>query len=498
MQAIKVGIISFTDPRDTGLALEREKYIESRHFKLKEFLYENNFDVVNPLEDIRQDWTDNFGIRTVDEVKSCLDSFRSEDIDCLIIGCWHWTEPHLAVSLVRDLNKPVALFNEGTPGWAGATHIGALGASIWEVAGNSHCLTHERIVGDMDNLIPWIYGTGASEKMKQSSLLLWGGSYCLRMDHLQDDISYLKSFLIGEVLSEGQYFLIKRAEDIIKNQSARINNFIAWLNQNNAKINYDDKMLTEPVFRTQAALYLASRDRLKELEDENITGISIKCQNELSVEYGITPCLLPAFLPYASDSEGAQPIIPAVCEGDLKGLLTCSMLLHLNPHVPPLFGDLKYVCDDYLIISNCGASSVYYAANSLDDSKVLPELSFSGQCQGNAGGAVGYHGKSGVITLARFMRIDGDYIMQMGVGKSLNIDENITKNIIWGTMWPHTAIDLGVKRDLFMKVAGSNHFSGMIGDWAQEITYFCRETGIPVVRIDNNDSLMDMYDSIGL
>ncbi|MHA1212406.1 MAG: fucose isomerase, partial [Candidatus Heimdallarchaeota archaeon] len=87
-------------------------------------------------------------------------------------------------------------------------------------------------------------------------------------------------------------------------------------------------MITKDSISKQIALYLASRDLIaKRLENnERIIGVSVKCQPEISIDYGVTACLLPAFLPFSQDSEGDKPIIPTVCEGDIKGLLTSALL----------------------------------------------------------------------------------------------------------------------------------------------------------------------------
>ena len=78
---------------------------------------------------------------------------------------------------------------------------------------------------------------------------------------------------------------------------------------------------------------------------------------------GCTECLTPAFLPFGLDAEGARPVLPLACEGDLNGLVSLVLLHFLNPGVPPLFGDLVYYGEDLILMRNCGASSVYWAGH---------------------------------------------------------------------------------------------------------------------------------------
>ena len=156
-----------------------------------------------------------------------------------------------------------------------------------------------------------------------------------------------------------------------------------------------------------------------------------------------------------------------------------------------------YAFTCYIIISNCGGSSVWYAANSSDPKKVLPAVRVSGQCQGASGGAVGYDGQPGELTVARLVRVAGQYSMQLGLGRSLPITDDVTCNIRWGNMWPHVAIDLGVDPRLFIAAAGSNHYNAVPGDFTREVAAFCREAGVPVVRIDDDYSLAAFVETVG-
>jgi len=484
-QATKVAVVSFTDPRRTDFEDQREQYLRDRHQALTAALAQAGCQVLDPMVQSKDPRDSAFGLRSPREVRAAAALVRGQQADCLVIGCWHWTEPMLPMTLVRETDLPVLLFAEDDPTWAGSVCLSAVGASLWEVGLNRHATSHARSLGDYQKVIRWAAGVGAMMRLRRQSLLLWGGSYCLRMEHLQDDIPTLKTRFVGDVLSEGEYVLIRGAEAILRDQPGRVDQVISWLEQGGARIVYDQQMLTKESLRRQVALYLAARDRLGELEEEDIAGVSVKCQPELSVDYGVTGCLLPAFLPFGQDAEGARRALPTVCEGDIKGLVTCCLLDQLGGEAPPLFGDLKYLGEDYLIISNCGASSVYYAANSGQPEQVLPRLTLAGQCQGKSGGAVGYQGQRGPVTLARLVRIKGRYLMQLAAGRSLEITTRITRDILWGKMWPHVAIHLDAPRHLLLEAVGSNHYCAIPGDYTAELTFACREADIPMLRLDS-------------
>jgi len=486
-EKVKVGVVSFTDPRSSGLASVTEQYNRRCHLELVKFLKSRGFEVIDPRKGLEVP-----AVGSLSGVRECVHLLRLKEAECLVIGCWTWTDPMLAVDLVRDLNIPTLLFAKSDVDATGVVCISAVGGGLWEVAPNDSAIRHKRVMDDFERVARWARGVGALVKMRQKSLLLWGGSYALRMEHLQDDPSKLKSFLIGDIMIEGQYLLIKRAEDIIKRRPGEIDAFIRWIEGCGANIVYDERMLTDESLRRQVALYLAARERLVELEGEDIAGVSIKCQPELSEEYGVTGCFIPSFLPFPEDHEGKRPIVPTTCEGDIKGLVT-SVLMHLiEPKIPPAFGDIRHMEYDgrqIVMIGNCGGASIYYAGNSTEAGKVLPNVTIRGQCQGASGGAVGYYGVAGTATIARLIRIAGNYYMQIGVGETVDVNADMVGLMKWGDMWPQIGIDLGTDIGELMEIVGSNHYSLMPGDYSEEIESACFEAGIPVMRLDGDMNL---------
>ena len=497
--AAVVGVVTFTDPRDTGLAVERETYLCNSHRGMVRLLAKGGAKVIDPMKRLRRGWTerDTFGLRTKREVEKAIEILLSGRVECLVIGSWHWTEPILPIMLVRELDIPVLLYANHNPTWAGSTFLSSTGASFWENAANENMLRHQRLQGRPERVMPWVRGVAAGSKLSRGSLLLWGPSYCLRMEHLQDDLPGLKSFMVGDFVMEAQYSLVRRAEQLLE-EGKRIESMIAWLGRSGCNIEFDGKMLDQESLRREVALYLAAKDSVadKGLEGEDIMGASIRCQPELSVEYGVTPCMIPSFLPFPEDFEGPKPVIPVVCEGDVKGLVTCAMLHLMNPGAPPLFGDLKYVDDNLMIISNCGGASVFYSELSPCASECLPQVWIKGQCQGASGGAVGFFSRPSEVTLARLTRIDGDYWMQYGRGRITEMTEEVKSKILWGKMWPNTPIELSAPRDLLISAAGSNHYSATVGDMTLEIEAFCRMHGIPKVRMDSETELQAFIDMI--
>lgn len=478
MSKIKVGLVSFTENRDVDLVDETVQYEQEQHKILAGYLEKSGFEVINITR----------GIKDIEQVKIAIDNLKHLNAECLIIGTWKWTETMLAVKLVKEMNLPTLLFGKSDDNRTALGCMMAIGSALWEIAANKEMLNHERVLDDYEKVAKWVRGVGAWKKMQQQSILLWGGSYCLKMSHLEDDNSKLKSFLIGDILNESEYILIKKAEEILEGGNERIDEFIKWLARNKCGINFDGKMLTQISLRKQIALYLASRDRLEELKDENIVGVSIHCQPALSVYYGVTGCFLPSFLPFGMDSEGKKDVVATVCEGDIKGLLTSVMLQNMSGGQPTGFGDIRTLKEGektLLLIGNCGGASIFYANNSNKDTEVLPKVNICAQCQGCGGGSVGYCGKSGgVATIARLIRINGKYIMQFGVGNTIEVTKEMKDKLEWGRNWPQIAIDLGISDKRMAQIFGSNHFSLVLGNFSEEIEFFCNQAGIECVKIN--------------
>jgi L-fucose/D-arabinose isomerase len=498
-----VGIVSVTDPRPTALAREREEYYEAQHNGLKAHLQAQGMTVLDPGAEIRQGWTEIFGMRSLADIRHCVSRLRAEGAEALIVGCWHWTEPGLTSPLVLETGVPACLFIERNTGWAGSCCQASSGASLLEHGYSDVALRHERIRGSYDEAAGWVRGAAAYSRMRRQSVMLWGGSYSLAMEHLRDDPARLKTFIISDVLEEGQSYLIKRAEAMLAEGDPHLDQFVTWLQDNGASIAFDDPeadrvMLTPHSIRRQIALYLAARQRLAELSGLGIAGVSVKCQNELSEDWGCTACFLPAFLPFPEDAFGPQQTIPTTCEGDLKTLLTACLFHAIQPSVPPLFGDFKFAGDEYFLISNCGAASIYYAANSTKAADVLPAVRIEGQCHCASGGAVGWDGLPGQYTVGRLVRIKGEYFMQIGVAKAREVTDAVKANAIFGSMWPHHALSMPTDPDQLVKILGGNHFAGTVGDVTSEVAFACRQAGIPVVRLDNPDEVATFYEEIAL
>lgn len=482
-----LAIITFTDPRKTALSIEREKSLLEKHKKLLRELESSKlkvFDINRALEKYEAlEKGGNFGVDDKEEVIKASRLIGSRDISGIILGLWHWTESNLVTLLAKETNKPLLLYADDDPAWAGTTCITSVGASLWESSVNYYALHHTRLKGDVEKVKAWARAVEAVSKLSRKSLLLWGAPYTLGMEHLMDDLPRLKRF-IGDFLLFDQYLIIKKADSMLSDEKERIRveEFFDWIHKN-MNVKYDDTMLTPEVLRRQIAIYLAAKDIWEEYKGES-AAVSIKCQPELSEVYGVTACLIPALFPFNRDAKGEKPVIPATCEGDIKGTISSALLFYLSGK-PPLFGDIKYVDDDVVLIANCGASSLYYADLSEEPEKNLRATTIQPQCQGASGGALTYRTPSTLLTFARLIRKAGEYYLLYFIGESLEITDEIESKLRWGKQWPHTAIKNPLDKEKFLNVMGANHLSAVPGDFRSEIEFVAKLWGVKAIDLGN-------------
>ena len=393
---MKVGLVTFDFPPQYTRAdvAARPTAVAS---PLARLLSARAIDVAAPLSDPRGGSAAAGGIRNVRDLDFCVQALGREAIDCLLIEVFHWARIALVAELVDRLDIPTAVVAVTTEGWNGVPCAGAICGSVREAPRTRAAAMIESFLdSDAATLLRWIAGVSALSRMRRSRVVLWGGSYGAEMPYTRSDPAALERLFLREVMTEQEEVLVDRARAIIADRRDRVDLFLAWLASHGAEVRRDQRMVTTAALEFQVGLYLAARDRLDELDggepgELSVAAASIKCHYEMSLTcQGCTACLLPAFLPFGQDAEGARGIIPFACEGDLNGLVTVALLHALDPSVPPLFGDLVTFRDDHMLLRNCGGASVYWAGRSLDPARSLPRVRLSANIHGRSGAAVAF------------------------------------------------------------------------------------------------------------
>lgn len=476
---LRVGVVSFDFPpfyeRGGKASADRQSILPA-------LLSLEGYEVVEPR------FAGQAGINTPADVERCAGEFRARGVDCLLLDLFHWTRLSLAISLLRELDLPCGLVANTRGGWNGITAVTAISGSLREWSGSRNLTAAERFRDtEPQELLAWLKGVAVYVRLRRSRLLSWGGSYGADMPFSRCDPAALESCLVREVLQEQEIVLVERARAITAASPQRVERFLAWLQSRGVGIHYDGGRLTPQALSFQTALYLAARDRLAELAGEDIAAVSIKCHYELSIApVGCTACLLPGFLPFAEDAEGPQAVVPTACEGDLPGLASLAILHAVNPEMPPLFGDLAVYEKDFVLLRNCGASSVSWAGG-LDHLAVKPNI------HGKSGGALHYETPAEPeVTFARLFRAGGRLALMVGEG-SIAAESSSSK---FPDPWPHTRLRLPVDPYLLFRAAPCNHGSLTRGRHARSLEALARQAGLSVVRCDREASLTSYLESL--
>ncbi len=155
------------------------------------------------------------------------------------------------------------------------------------------------------------------------------GMYTGLGDHIK-----IKKLLGTEVVQLDQYTLICKAQNMSRE---RIEEYKPIM-QKEWNIASD---VTDADVEKTIAFYLALRDLVNE---HQLDGVTVKCQYELSIEYGFTPCVALSIL-------GAE--MPVSCEGDVYMLLT-QMVMNYISNDTTTYGDVLAFQGDSIISAACG------------------------------------------------------------------------------------------------------------------------------------------------
>jgi len=434
-------------------------------------------------------------ITTPADLDNAIEFFKCGNVDCLILNMRHWGRNSLIVQLARRMDIPLAFYCHTQNGMSGVTISTSASGVLREMDFSRNINTHERFTDLMaGELISWIKAVEIRSNLRRSRVMCWGGSYGADMPYTRSDADALENLIISEVMVEPEKILTDKAADIAGNHPERIEGFLKWYRENGGKIEQDGKMVTPESLRMQVSLYLAARDRLADLSEENIIGASIKCHFGLSIcDWGCTACMLPAFLPFGEDSEGPKSIVPTACEGDLNGLIGLLILHALNTDVPPLFGDFVEYRSDYILLRNCGASSVFWAGLSEKTDENMKNVTLKPNIHGASGAAVSYETPVvDIVTILRIFRLRGQFHAIYGTGNILAESETSQ----YSDPWPHTRVSMGVNNNLLFKVIPCNHASLTIGNHTLAMQKFFRLTGIKAYRCDSNEELKRLENDI--
>jgi L-fucose isomerase len=202
----------------------------------------------------------------------------------------------------------------------------------------------------------------------------------------------------------------------------------------------------------------------------------------------VPQCLSAALLPGPYDASGAQKPVPMACEADGDGALTMQLLSLVSGGQPTLFGDLSYLDEENhtIYMPNCGALCSWFAGRSEQPAENLSKIQLRPSFRPGGGATVYFKAAPGLVTLARLSRRNGKYIMVLFTGEAIEPSPSAYQAFVKArgshqlpTMFVHAKVDFDVLVDEF----GSNHISGVAGNYVNELLHICKLLNIQPIHL---------------
>jgi len=193
------------------------------------------------------------------------------------------------------------------------------------------------------------------------------------------------------------------------------------------------------------------------VEEHRLDAVDLKCQYELSQDYGCTGCVALSML--------ADRGVVAGCEGDVPTTITQAMLSALTGETTT-YGDLLDWENGEALISPCGYAPFGLCANK----PVIRDIAhpgFSGLITSSVL-------KPGTITLARLAETRGGYRMQVLVGETAPTELRQGR-------FPAIRVKLEESIDEILENMSGQHFAVAYGDQSEDLRELCRYLGIEYI-----------------
>ncbi len=294
------------------------------------------------------------------------------------------------------------------------------------------------------------------------------GGKCLSMMTADSDANQWRRQFGIDVDHAEQWTLIHEAEAI---EESEVRPLVQQWRGEFASIDVADEVLGK-----SARLYLAGK---RMFARNRWDFVGVKCQFELLDNY-LAPCLPIALW----NDEG----IVVACETDMNAALTMFALCHASG-MPVMFSDIQYLnrAEGWARFLNCGT-----AATRLAGGKSQVALRNCPEIQGTYDAATGKHlckGGAcphfilppGPVTLARFGRIAGRYVLHAARGESFAYPHDPKSLLGIGGVWPFAYVRIGQSIDRFVANLRAHHMCIAPGDWLPELEALARLWQIEVL-----------------
>ncbi|MGB9681761.1 MAG: L-fucose/L-arabinose isomerase family protein [bacterium] len=381
-----------------------------------------------------------------------------EDLDGVIIFLGTWIECPVAISAIREIEHlPFALW--GYPQFIRGEDTPFVKKGEKDSTGSYVALTV--LKGTLDRMgyrYFWIVGFPDDKRALERATIFSRIAYTMKtlkrvrigligyasmgMYPGTFDHALLRRFIGPEVIQFDTYTLINRIERIKETKQT-----IGVLKEK-AHIHQD---ATEEKLEKVARMYKA----LKELSNEYyLDAVNVKCQYELSQEYGAVACIPCSLL--------ADSGIVTTCEGDVMTTVS-AVIMHLITNQVIYYGDILDWEDGRILLSSCG-----FMPFSLSKYKpTIRELGYPGFKGLINSGVL----KEGEITMVRLYEGIGSYKMSIVKGEGIDTKPRMGR-------FPALNIKVNFTEEEFLEYIPSQHYCIAYGDWIRDLEELCKFMGI--------------------
>ncbi|MGQ9625877.1 MAG: hypothetical protein ACUVV0_03115 [Anaerolineae bacterium] len=409
-----------------------------------------NIEIVSPLDPII----------TYEDARQANGKLERIDVDFIIILILSWVEaPNVITALGDNFHKPILLWSHTT--WEEGGEILTLGpipgAGVVRGALEQWGANFKFIYGQPDSarvreeMAIFARAACARRALSRAKIGLLGyismGMYPATFDHVS-----IRRDIGPEIDQLDQYILVKKTEEV---EDSAVSELVAKARQ--------EWEITPAVSEANLVramkMYLALKDIATERGWDALT---VKCQYELSINYGFTPCVPLSMI-------GDE--ITASCEGDVPLIVTQLLMRYLMDKPSAIsYGDVHDPREESILFGACGYAPFCLAAGKpkVDKHTALYEGLLNSTIY-----------KEGRVTLAR---LSADSL----AGYRLHVVTGEAKtpppfHEVGCPPYPSMEVFLDVPVDDFMQRLGSQHYALAYGDLRPELEEFCDLMGIPMV-----------------
>jgi L-fucose isomerase-like protein len=384
------------------------------------------------------------------------------EIDCVILYLSTWIESPVAMSVVREIeHMPFAVW--GAPMFKYKGNLSSTGSfvSFAMFTGSLKRLGYNfrSLLGLPDNedtlkeALTFCQAAFAYQSLKISTVGLVGYTsmsiYPGTFDHL-----LMRKKIGPEIQQLDTYTLINKMKEF-KDEDCE--DVIKYLNRT-AKIRTD---ISKEDLLTVSKMYLAMK---KICQENDFKAINVKCQYELSKEFGMVACVPLSIL--------AENSVVAACEGDI--LVTVSMLLlHYLAGNITAYADIININEEGTIkLSPCGFIPYSMGAGDKNQKEIrnfMPGVGFKG-IQNS------FVFKPGKVTILRLVEDIGDYHIVYTTG------EGLPTQLRQGYM-PALDVKIDGSIEKMIDYFAGQHYAICYGDLSKEIEELSRIMGIECIKL---------------